>query len=368
MFFLGVGVTVIGAAARNIGLTPYQIGLLVAVQNIGLMFSVIVSGALSDSYQKPKILFVGSVVLAISYYTFYLNSSFFLNLLIMFFIGIGIGTYEGVTDPMLLDIHEEREALYINVNHFFVTFGCIAITLYLLYLQMNWRASINQSAFAVALLAIFFVFTELKGSKKAGERLSNRLRFLRQQKIVLILLFATISSVGLELCSISIMTTFLMDLRSLSQVTSKLGLIIFLSGIALGRLFIGFFAKKELIFDLIAFLFGLSAAITVILYFVDAKEFTYVIVFLAGITVSSILPLIIAFAGTIYKDTPGTVLGIIKLGLPIGGIAIPLMLSILSRYYSFKISLLLFPIIALVTFIVLFLCRTEFGSARSVGE
>jgi hypothetical protein len=46
-----------------------------------------------------------------------------------------------------------REALYINVNHFFVIFGCIALTLYFLYLQMNWRASMNQSAFAVALLA-----------------------------------------------------------------------------------------------------------------------------------------------------------------------------------------------------------------------
>src|SRR5687768_9216030 len=31
MLFLGVGASLIGAAARSIGLTPYQIGLLVAV-------------------------------------------------------------------------------------------------------------------------------------------------------------------------------------------------------------------------------------------------------------------------------------------------------------------------------------------------
>jgi hypothetical protein len=41
MFFLGVGAAVIGAAARNIGLSPFQIGLLIAFQNIGFMFSVI---------------------------------------------------------------------------------------------------------------------------------------------------------------------------------------------------------------------------------------------------------------------------------------------------------------------------------------
>jgi MFS family permease len=63
MFFLGVGVTIIGAAARHIGLTPSQIGILLAVQNLGFMLSVIFSGAFSDTYDKTKILFVGSLIL-----------------------------------------------------------------------------------------------------------------------------------------------------------------------------------------------------------------------------------------------------------------------------------------------------------------
>jgi len=154
MFFLGVGATIIGAAARNIGLSPYQIGLMLTVQNIGFMLSVIIAGAVGDTYQKPRILFIGSLVLALSYWTFYMKSSFLLNLLIMFFIGAGIGTYEGVTDAMLLDIHTRREGLYININHFFVTFGSLMITLYLVFLQMNWRLSLTQSAVVVVALAL----------------------------------------------------------------------------------------------------------------------------------------------------------------------------------------------------------------------
>ena len=92
MFFLGVGAAIIGAAARNIGLTPFQIGLLIAVQNLGFMLSVIITGALSDTYEKPKLLFFGSLILAVSYFTFYLHNSFILNLFIMFFIGAGIGS------------------------------------------------------------------------------------------------------------------------------------------------------------------------------------------------------------------------------------------------------------------------------------
>ena len=50
-----------------------------------------------------------------SFFTFYLTGSLWLNLAIMFFIGLGVGSYEGVTDPMLLEIHDENQNLHINV-------------------------------------------------------------------------------------------------------------------------------------------------------------------------------------------------------------------------------------------------------------
>jgi MFS family permease len=71
MFFLGVSASLVGAAARNIGLSPYQIGLLIAAQQVGFLLSVSISGALSDTHQKPKILFVGSLILGIALLTFY---------------------------------------------------------------------------------------------------------------------------------------------------------------------------------------------------------------------------------------------------------------------------------------------------------
>jgi len=57
MFFLGVGSAIIGAASRNIGLSPFQIGLLLATQNIGFILSVITVGILADSADKTRLLF-----------------------------------------------------------------------------------------------------------------------------------------------------------------------------------------------------------------------------------------------------------------------------------------------------------------------
>jgi fucose permease len=367
MFFLGVGATIVGAAATNIGLTPFQIGLLLAVQNVGFMLAVTLSGAVGDTYEKPKILLIGSLVTAVSYAVFYRWEPFLLNLLIIFFIGAGIGTYEGVTDAMLLDIHDERENFYINVNHFFVTFGSLMITLYLTFLQMNWRVSLTQSTFVVLLLAVFFSLARVPKKEGHVDPLSKRVGFLLQQPVVGILFVATICSVGLEYCAVGIMTTYLMELRGFTQVTSKIGLIIFLSGIAVGRLLVGVFTKNQWIFTNILLLFGFATVFSAILYFIDWGAAMYMIVFVTGLTVSSLLPLVITFAGLAYKEMSGTVLGIIKIGIAVGGILIPSLFSLLSKYLSLQAALALYPVVGGACFLLLMFNRKRFGRVALYG-
>ncbi len=365
MFFLGVGATIIGAAARNIGLTPSQIGLLIAVQNLGFMVALIICGPLADTRDKTKILLIGSLLLSLSFFTFYWKDIFSLNLMVMFVMGMGIGTYEGVTDPLLLEIHRKKEGLFISINHFFVTFGCLMITIYLLFLQMDWRQAINQAALAVLLLAFFFAVSSLKTEKKPVEPLLVRLQFLRRQKIILILFFATVCATGLEMSLIGMMTTFLMELRNHSQVTSKVGLILFLSGLGLGRLLMGFFTKRDRMLEQIMMLFGLSTIFLSGLLIVQTKALTYGLIFCSGAAVSALFPLLIAYGGILYKEMTGTVLGIIKVALPMGGILIPLALSLISTYASLEISLWMFPAIALVGFLILFLNRKTFQRRSS---
>ena len=86
MFFIGVGITVLGAAARNIGLTAYEIGVLQTIQNIGFMASVLVVGAMADSFSKPRLLLSGSLILAAAFFLFYRSPGLGLNAALMFFI------------------------------------------------------------------------------------------------------------------------------------------------------------------------------------------------------------------------------------------------------------------------------------------
>jgi putative MFS transporter len=309
MFFLGVGTAIIGAASGNIGLSPHQTGLLVSVQNVGFILAVLIAGALADSAQKPRLLAAGSFILSVSFFLYYLWRPYGLNLLIMFFIGAGIGTYEGVADAMLLDLHEKRQALFISINHFFVTFGCLAITLYLLFLQMDWRRSIIQSAAVVLVLAVIYAFSRAGNGRPGSATLRDRLAFLKTQAVLALFLALATIGVGIELGLTALLTGFLMSLRGYNQVGSKLGRILGLIS-ARGRIL------------------GLSVLLT----------------------------------GIIYRDMSGTALGIVKLGVPLGGILIPFVLSLIARYSSFRLSLIVFPALALTGCLLLAADRKLIGS------
>jgi fucose permease len=253
---------------------------------------------------------------------------------------------------MLLDIHKKQENLYINVNHFFVTFGSIIITVYLIFLQMAWRNAVIQAGIVVGVLAILFSLMRLLPHGKKAESYLNRLRLLTRERLVIVLFIATALVVGIEGGTVGILTTYLMDLRGFSQVTSKIGLVIFLIGMAAGRLILGYVTPREQIPRYILGLFGLSTVVFSGLYFLNLGNLHYFVIFLAGLTLSAIFPLMLSLAGLVYPDSAGIVLGTIKVAIPIGGILLPFLLALLAKYSSFETALILFPLASLVALVL----------------
>jgi predicted MFS family arabinose efflux permease len=350
MLFLGLASSLIGAAARNIGLTPSQIGLMIAVQNVGFGLSVWLTGALADTRPKPRLMLVGSLVLAVSFLTFYLSPLFWVNLIVMFLIGIGIGAYEGTTDAMLFDLHEERAPYYININHLFVTIGSALIAIYLIFLQVNWRQAVVQSGVVVLGLAVFYAFIALPPSKVKQPSYPERMRLLASSPLVALLFVATILAVGTELGTVGVLSTFLADLRGFSETASQMGLVVFLAGMAIGRLVIGTLSDVERVPRTISLLFALAAVLLAVLFFVPLGAVTYVVVFLAGFAMSALLPLMLSYAGSRFREMSGTVMGTVKVAIPIGGALLPFAMSLLTRAFTFQAALLIYPLAMALAF------------------
>ncbi len=383
MFFLGLGVAIVGAAARNAGIPATEVGLLLTTQHLGFFLSVAFAGSLADRYSKPIILALGSVAMAVGFGGFYLWGSFFLNAFFMFCLGVGIGVNEGVADALLLDLHPVRKSLFINLNHFFTTLGSLLITGYLIFLQMAWRLSMNQAAIAVAILALLFAVSREKRSsgrtspssrnaeqheRRAGSGASptdaGSIRGLLRSPSVLLMGVAMIFAVGMELGSIGILTTYLMELRDFTQLTSKLGLLLFIGGFGFGRVVLGALIRDGQEWRWLLGCFAASVVTMILLYAVTAGPLLYVFAFAAGISVSVLLPTMIAFAGKQFSEHAGTVIGIVKMGIPLGGMLLPILLSGATAAFSLQVALFLFPVSgALGMGAVLAL-----GSSRIIGE
>jgi len=362
MLFLGLSSTIVGAAAKNIGLSPEQIGLMVALQNVGFVLSVSLTGAIADTYEKPRLLLWGSVVLVAGLLIFYLGGVFGIYLVAMILTGIGTGVYEGVADAMILDLHQARESLHITINHMFVSIGSVAITVSMIFLpgQDMWRTAVILSAIVASLLAGFFVFARLEVHSNRGESFRTRLRMLSTNKVVALLFVCVILAVGVELGTVGVLTSFLMDLRGFSDVASKLGLFVFLAGMISGRFLVGLLSQNEYVPRYIMGLFGGACLVFSLLFLVDlGTQATYALIYLAGISLSATLPLIITLAGLKFKHMAGTVMGAVKVAIPLGGIVIPALMSAVTGAASFQVSLLLFPLSFLIGFGLLYSQRRQ---------
>jgi MFS family permease len=367
MFFLGVGGALIGSAARDIGLTASQIGVLIAAQNAGFLLSVGVAGALADTHPKPRLLLIGSLCLAIAFLTFALNPSYWINLGIMFLFGIGMGAYEGVTDAMLLDLHEARAGLFVNVNHFFVTFGSLLIALYLIFPQMSWQTAVVQCGIGVLLLAGVFALTSLKNKTRPVSSYSDKLGILTKDMVIGLLFFTTALIVGAEAGSIGIISTYLAEVRGFPPTLAQLGLVFFLVAVAAGRLIVGFAVRPKQILGFTLALFGLAVPTSAVFYFVDLGSYTYMAAILMGLTLSALLPLVLTFTGLLYEEMAGTALGAVKIAIPLGGIVPLLIMSLIASRISLQASLIVFPISFLLGFLLVLAITSTVAKRRETG-
>ncbi|MDP8257735.1 MAG: MFS transporter [Candidatus Alcyoniella australis] len=353
MFFIGVALAIVGAAAKDVGLSPSQIGWLISTKYLGFLVAVLVSGWMADRYSKTRLLFVGSLLLSAAFSLFYLSPIFWVNLIVIVFVGLGAGTYEGVSDALLLDVHRRNPSRYIAVNHFFITFGMAAIALYLIFLQLDWRRSMVQAGVSVAVLAVFYLLARQRPRPARSPDLRRGYPSITHRRGLLLLFLATVPAAGVELGTVGVLTSFLVDLRGSSIQMAKIGLVIFLAGILAGRLLSGVLIRESMIVRYLQVALAACVVAFGVLYFVDLGRLTLVAVFLCGLAISAVSPLIFCLAGLRWCDDPGTVMALVKASVPGGGILLPLLIGVISSLASFSISLIVFPLASLASLVLL---------------
>ncbi len=349
MFFLGIGVTIIGATARAADLAAAEIGYLIAAQNVGFGVSVVISGALADRFRKPPILAIGLVMLGVSFATLYRSESFAVNLLVMLLMGGGMGVAEAVTDAWLLEMHTRHESRLVTINHLAVSVGSVVITLYLMAMDLDWRVSLGRVAVLLGLLAVLVAF--LRPAARVARAGNDRgvFRQLSTDPGMILLALAAMGTVGVEVGSAGVITTFAVELRAVDGESAQLLLALYLVGLAVGRVVVGVVGGRGRPGRMVVVAAGVALLCSAVFFLVPLPTALLPVpLFILGLAAGPLLPLIIAAAGLRYRHVAGTAMGMVKFAIPVGGIVIPGLVGLLADATSFALALGVFPLAALL--------------------
>jgi fucose permease len=350
MSFLGMSRTFLGTALpairSSLNLNLFQAGTLTALLQLGFAIAVFVGGPFSDVLRKSSILMLGCFLMGVNLILFGFSNWFWINLMAAGLIGIGGGLIESSSNPLLIQLFPGRESTVMNLHHFFFAAGSLSgpvIMGTVLAYSMPWQWA--YLGFGLFVLIAFGFLLSLKiSSTKGGQRPEvNVITKLMSEKTFLNLFFVTFFIQGVQNGISYWMVTFLKETRDFSIGLASASLFLFFVCLALGRLFSSYLITK---FQEPAYLVGLFSLLFVALLVASSVPGKWAILFfsLCGLAHSGVFPCLLAMAGKLYPENPGTAMGLIATGSGIGAMAIPWFMSFISQITTLQMGFLSFEI------------------------
>ncbi len=352
MFFLGVCLTMVGATARAGGLSAYEVGILFSVQNLMNVISILFFAAWSDSYPKRIILAVGGALTGFAIFFYFARPEFAFNLVVLALVGFGIGSFDAGTDPLLLDIHKSRQEFFLATNHFFVTMGQLSLTLFMVFLAVTWRSAVVFSSALLLLISLGFWFSRPPAPTHNPPSPKERFVLLTENSTLVVLFFLMVITMGMQLGATGVLTSFLGDQRGFSEQHSSIALVLYIVGVAVGRLTLGALVRVGTLTRTAMALYGASIVVTIGLFTIPVTAVIWPMVFALGFSLSALLPIIVTIAGLSYPRAPGAAIGVVKAAIPLGGVLIPFLFSLIARHAPGTNPGVIFPVIAIMGFVL----------------
>jgi fucose permease len=332
----GILFTIIGAALPQIIRAfhwSYTLtGVVLAASAIGYFLSTFLCGFLVQRFSPRSVLVTGLLLIAVCMVFFMRWSSPWLNLALNLLIGLGQGTIEVVTNLEVIHMERKGQSRLMNLMHASFSVGAIvgpAAVGILVGMGLQGTVVFLAAAGPIALMAILFGtarFPRIAQEDEHGNR--EGLKLLRSPILVLLTLFLLLY-VGAELGVSTWVSEYFVKVLSTTAATGAFSVSLFWLGLFTGRLGVSLLYKgsrQELI------LLGLSLLSAVALGFVLLASSTAAVavgVFLTGLGLSALYPLVMAMVGRYFKS--GFAVGAAATGGGLGSFTFPFLMAVLSE-------------------------------------
>jgi FHS family glucose/mannose:H+ symporter-like MFS transporter len=343
---VGVFHTIMGTALEEMrsffGIGLVQAGIFGTAYWLGFTVAVFTAGVLSDYHPRILVLAGACILTALCGLTLGLGSLFWLNLIVVFFLGAGNGATVSSSSALLIELHTGKEGKTMSLHHFFYAIGAIGgpmIMGYFLSIGWEWQL-IYRVAGAVCLsVAVLLLLFSAAGAGAREPRVPGHKGRIIGQMTMLVLAGLTILGIGTQNGVIYWVVPFLLNARAVPIFQASLGLALISVGMGAGRLALIWLSSRVSYTRILIGLFACVNVSLILLLLLSNEVLNLVFCFLAGCGFSGLFPILLALGGTMFPSRSGTAVGIISTSAGLGSAMMPWVVSQIAEGRSLGLGM-----------------------------
>jgi fucose permease len=291
-------------------------------------------GILSDLMRRDRVLMAGCFFLGSGVFLLGGLDSYFANVLLVLWMGIGSGLILSSSNALLVGLYPDKKGPIMNFHH--GTFGIVSLVSplvmgYLLSQQDRWQHGYEGLGIILFAVGLFFAFTKTTSVPSQGLR-----KFVGDLGKVAVntgfghLMLMGFLAVGTQFALMFLSVTFLTEAKHLRIFQASVILSLFFVGLFVGRFSCAWIALRVLNARIILFLLVLQ---TISLFVAWRSEgWTSALALVSsGLACSGIFPCLLALTGSLFFEVAGTALGLLASMNSLGGVCIVWISGMLSE-------------------------------------
>ncbi|MDR2858910.1 MAG: MFS transporter [Mediterranea sp.] len=317
MAFFGVAFIVMGsvlpALTAKYGLDSIQASSLVTFLPIGVLLGSLVFGPIVDKFGY-RLLLISSIIITLAGLEglSFINNLNVLRLCILF-IGFGGGMLNGSTNSLVSDICNDNDrSAKLSILGAWYGVGALLVPAMLGVLSKYYpyETVLQATGIIMLLSTIYFIAIKFPAPQNEQGLPIKQMFLLAKQPLILILSLFLFFQSGLEGLFNNWTTTYIGKTANIKPEDIVLTLTFFVLGMTVARLLLSKLLGKIKHFDIL--IGGLAIAILGIIGIYCSADLVIsaISLFLCGFGLAAGFPVMIGLIGSIYRETPGTAIGL----------------------------------------------------------
>jgi fucose permease len=345
----GVG-TVIPEISRWFSVSYAVVGQVFLFQGIGYFLSLLVGGILGNLISQGFILRVGFILAVLGFFGIAVFPSFFLVMLSFLLMGVGVGFVDCMVNPIAVGIFTERPGETLNLIHAFFGLGSMVAPRFYALLssgRYDWRDLYGVITVFTAVSFLLFLFPFIPRKVHATSSFSGLLQVFRK-KVFWFMGFTMLCYAGGVATLNGWLVSYLTE-RGVATAQAAPVLSYFWLGLFVGRLSLSVLSDRLGHLNIIRF-GSLGGAVMVFLSLSVSAGSLWgsLFLFVAGFSLSVIIPTTLAYAVTAFPETASLASGWVLFNNGLGMLLFPFLGGVIGERWGLRVTMLAVPVFLLL--------------------